>query len=127
VKSCRLKEGLTGREAHANPALLLFSAVERRTKSMDGSPSPAKEREIIEQELLARIQVAEKAYRSAAATHSRIRIEYGDMLDNPDGAHALHKAAKIERMALEEYTRALSAFSDLVLHNRGPISPGDPD
>jgi hypothetical protein len=79
-----------------------------------------------EQQLLEEMQVAEEAYRAASAEHKKIRTEFRNMLNYPDGARAVHEAAKRERVALENYARALRAFTDLTLRGRRPIPPGDP-
>ena len=84
----------------------------------DGSPQ--NEREGLEEQLLAAIQVAYKAYREAAEEHSRIRAQYGNMFDHPDSMSGLHKAAADERIALQNYSRALKAFSNLVVPGRAP-------
>ena len=93
---------------------------------MGNLPSPQNEREQLEQQLLGEMQAAWETYRGTAAEHAKIRTEFGDMLDHPDGAHAVNVAAKKERVALENYARALRAFTDLTLRGRPPIPPGDP-
>ena len=92
---------------------------------MGRAPAPHDDEERLEQRLLEEMHNAEKAYRLAIAERKRVTAEYGAMLDHPDGAHALHQSVKNERVALENYTRALKAFSDLVVHERSPTVPGD--
>jgi len=59
------------------------------------------------------------------ADRTKIRTEVGNMLVHPNGADAEHKAAKDERVALENYARALETFTDLIIHGRRSIPPGD--
>ena len=73
------------------------------------------------------MKAAEKAYRAASVEHTKIRTEFGNMLDHPDGAHAEHQAAKSERAAFENYARALKAFTDLTVDGRRPIPSSDPE
>ena len=93
---------------------------------MGGLPSLQNERERLEQQLLGKMQVTWGSYRTASEDYRKIRSEFGDMLDHPDGAHAVNVAARKERVALENYARALKAFTDLTLRGRRPIPPGDP-
>ena len=93
---------------------------------MGNLPSQQHEREQLKQQLLGGMRVTWEAYRAASEEYRKIRSEFGDMLDHPDGAHAVHEAAKKEQVALENYARALRAFTDLTLRGRPPIPPGDP-
>jgi hypothetical protein len=86
----------------------------------DDPPSPREDRERLEGELLDRLRAAESLYRVSAAEYVQLREKYADMLNNPDGASALHQAAKRERVALEKYSRALRVFTDLVVGGRLP-------
>jgi hypothetical protein len=77
------------------------------------------ERQQLERQLIKEMQTAEQAYRSATAEHTNVRNERGNMLDYLDGSSdAVHKAAKNERVTLENYTRALNVVNDLILHGR---------
>ena len=93
---------------------------------MGSLPFPQNERERLEKQLREKLNAAEEAYYAASEEHEKIRTEFRHMLDHPDGAHAVHQAAKKERLALENYGHALKAFSDLTVHGRRPISRGDP-
>jgi len=55
------------------------------------------------------MKAAEKAYRAASVEHTKIRTEFGNMLDHPDGAHAEHQAAKNEQLTLENWPRAVNS------------------
>jgi len=90
---------------------------------MGQSFSSHHDRQQLELALHQRLRSAQVAYRAAAAQHLEIRTRYENMLDHPDGTHALHQAVMKEHLALQEYARALKAFSDLILHNRPP-EPG---
>ena len=81
---------------------------------------PNIERERLEKKLLEKMQAAERAYRAAAAEYKSIRAEFADMLDHPDGTAAVSQAALHERVAVENYRRALRAFTDFILHGRLP-------
>ena len=74
-----------------------------RLRENEQLKSPQDERRRLEQQLLEAMKAAEKAYRAASAEHKKIRTEFGNMLDHPDGAHAEHQAAKGERVAFENY------------------------
>ena len=87
--------------------------------SLSGSPTP-KDRELLEKELLEQTKTAEQAYRAASAEYAKTMAEHGHMLDDPNGASAVHRAACHERAMLQAYTRALKAFCDLVVHGRRP-------
>ena len=63
------------------------------------------------------MQATWKACLAASEEHANVEDELSNMLDHPDGAHAVHEAAKKERVALENYARALRAFTDLTLHD----------
>ena len=93
---------------------------------MGSLPSPQNERERLEKQLLEEMNAAKKAYRAASEEYDKVRTEFRHMLNHPDGAHAVHQAAKKERLALENYGHALKAFSDLRVHGQRPISRGDP-
>ncbi len=77
-------------------------------------------RERLEDELMGRLKAAERAYRLAQSEHAALRAEFGDMLDTPDGSHAVHQAAKRERIALQHYRRELKVFTELVIEDRCP-------
>ena len=84
------------------------------------SPAPTHERERLELDLRTYIQTAEKAYRAASVVYTKTMDEHGNMLDDPDAARTLQEAVAAERISLENYTRALKAFCDLVIHNQRP-------
>jgi hypothetical protein len=88
-------------------------------------PSPREERERLEGELVKRLRAAEKVYRAARAECAQVRERYRGMLDHPDGAQALNIAAHNEEVALEEYSRALKSFTNLVVYGRLPRDPAD--
>jgi hypothetical protein len=73
--------------------------------------------------LLEEMRAAEQAYHSATAEHTKLRNEYGNMLDGLDGSDSIQEAARHERVALENYTRALRAFTDLVVYGQHPGLP----
>jgi len=83
---------------------------------MSSSPSRKDDRERFEQELLKQMRAAEKAYGTALAEHSKVRTEFGNMLDHPECRHAAEK----ESLALEDYAGALEAFTGLILHPSAP-------
>lgn len=87
---------------------------------MGPASSQRDERERLEQQLLDGMKASEGAYRAAAAQHTRIRVEFGNMLDHPDTTAAVQDASHLERVALENYTRALKLFTDLVIYGRRP-------
>lgn len=91
---------------------------------MASSASPS-QRDLLEERLLARMKATEKVYREAAAQHASVRREYGDVLNHQDCA--LHRFAEMERAALEQYTRALRVYANLVLHDRFPGPEDDPN
>jgi hypothetical protein len=75
----------------------------------------------IEAELRDRVQTARRRYEGAKAEASRlndIRIELG--LNHSDGSLAALHAARIERVALQEYSAQLQVFSDLILRHKLP-------
>ena len=85
--------------------------------------SPQNERENLEEELHQNMQAAYRAYCDASAEHTKIRALYENILDHPDSTSGLYRAAKNERLALNRYTRALKAFSGLVLRGERPVPP----
>ena len=91
---------------------------------MGTAPSQRHDHERLEQQLLQEVLAAARAYRSATAEYTKVRNEYGNMLDCVDGSHAVHNAAKQERVARENYARALMAFNEFVVHGCSPGSPG---
>lgn len=93
---------------------------------MDDAGYPGGERERFEQQYLEKLKTAEKAYRAAAEEYKSIRAEFGDMLNHPDGASAVHNAANRECVAMENYSRALKAFMQVIVFGRLPPSHGDP-
>jgi hypothetical protein len=88
----------------------------------DNHPSTRPDRERLERELLERLRAAEKNYCAAVAECDHARKRYGGMADN---AHALGRASENERIAVEAYSRALKAFTDLVVHRRVPRASGE--
>jgi len=91
--------------------------------SMGSSPSLKDDRERFEQELLKQMRAAEKTYGRALAEHAKVRAEFGNMLDHPECRHTAEK----ESLALENYARALEAFTDLILHRRRLAPPANPE
>jgi Mn-containing catalase len=89
---------------------------------MQQNPMPRDDRERLEQELLGKVRDARNAYLTASREASRIRAKFGEMLDHPDGAAALHHAATRERIAAQAYSAALDAFTNLLLHGRPPAA-----
>jgi hypothetical protein len=87
--------------------------------------SRADERERTEEELLAQIRAAGEVYLAAVAEYARISKEYRNMLDHPDGALALHKAATNERIAFEKYSETLEALTKLILQKRPTASANE--
>jgi hypothetical protein len=61
-----------------------------------------------------------QAHRRAANSYLKILDEYRDVLNNPDGAHAVHQAAVAERRALANYATAIRAFTQLTVYYRRP-------
>jgi hypothetical protein len=78
------------------------------------------ERERLERELLRALKAAEREYRAAAKEHEDVRQQFASLLDNPDGALALRKAARNERLVGERYAQALKRFSNFVMHGTLP-------
>ena len=91
---------------------------------MSGVPSPQEDRERLEKQLRADMQAAGEVYLAAFEEYAKIKDEFSNMLDQPDGAHAVNEAFKKKEVALENYARAVRAFTDLTLRGRHPI-PGD--
>jgi hypothetical protein len=83
------------------------------------------ERERLEKQLIKEMKAAQNVYRVASIEHTKLLEKYWDFLDHPDGAHALCRAAKKERVALASYHKAARAFADLILQGRLPVPPGD--
>ncbi len=81
---------------------------------------PQNERERLELELLAKVRAARDVYLAASDKCSRIREQFLGMLDHPDGAFALHEAARKERIAMQAYARALEEFAKVALNDRPP-------
>jgi DNA-binding CsgD family transcriptional regulator len=78
------------------------------------------ERQRLEQEYMAQLHDAEKAYRTAER-HSKEVIEFTKARGwrpDADGQQALYIAQADERGALEKYIKALKVFTDLVLEGR---------
>jgi hypothetical protein len=75
--------------------------------------------------LLPQIRAAGEIDLAAAAEYARISKEYRNILDYPDGAPALHKAATDERIAFEKYSAALDTLTRSILQNRPPVSTND--
>ncbi len=78
----------------------------------------------VEEELRNRLKQAENAYRAASAEYLKTRQQNAGLLDHPDGAYAVRHAAKLERIAIQKYRRALGAFADFVLRGRTPPAAG---
>jgi hypothetical protein len=93
---------------------------------MGSLPFPQNKPKQLEQYLLDEMQAKWVAYLAASEEHANIEDEFSNVLDYPDGAHAMHEAAKKEQVALENYTRAVRAFNDFTVRSRHPIPPGDP-
>jgi DNA-binding NarL/FixJ family response regulator len=86
-----------------------------------------RQRQELELQLLARLQSAEKRYRSAAEECNAAAGQFRDMMSHPDGAAGLHNAARNERVAVQQYHAALKDFTDLVVYGRPPQSlPQEP-
>ncbi|HLH19151.1 MAG TPA: hypothetical protein VKX45_18160 [Bryobacteraceae bacterium] len=79
---------------------------------------PQDERERLELELLTRVRAARDVYLAASNNCSRIREQFLGMLDHPDGAFALHEAARKERIAMQAYARVLEEFAKVALNDR---------
>src|SRR5690242_8788227 len=74
----------------------------------------------LEQELLELVRRAQEAYRNAVAITNEQSKAANLSLDHPDGAHELRMAVQSERAALDTYSQALGAFTDLVLLRQKP-------
>jgi hypothetical protein len=81
------------------------------------------DRERLERLLLDEVRTSERAYQAARSQHDTIREEFRDMVDGMDGSYALDHATAHERTALENYRRALKAFTGLVVFHRAPAEP----
>jgi hypothetical protein len=71
-------------------------------------------RQELERQLLAKLHSAEKLYRATSEEHRAVIEEFGGMKAHPEGAAALHRPAMNEGRALERYSAALKAYTDLV-------------
>jgi YesN/AraC family two-component response regulator len=89
-----------------------------------GFPSASRPDEL-ERDLLELMNAARKAYRAAADHHRELidAANHTSWKSDPDGAQALHNAATIEREALQEYSRALSNFTEFILNSRLAPNP----
>jgi len=81
------------------------------------------ERKELELKLFEKLKAAEMVYRAAITESNKAREEFGQMMTHPDSAAALHNAARKERIAVEQYTAALKAFTEAVVHGRWPRFP----
>ena len=77
---------------------------------MPGEP----DRQELQEELFERVRSAATAFYAASGEHARVVAEFGDMLDHPDTTSAVHRTARLERQAIEEYNLALRALSDFL-------------
>ncbi len=94
---------------------------------MSQPSEPQDERRRLEQELLLRLRAAEVEYREANVACRQVRIEFGEMLEHPDGAGALERARIRQHHAFEQYAKAVRAFTDLTVYGRPPVPPpGEP-
>ena len=67
---------------------------------MESSPPRQIDDQRIERQLLEQVQTAHEAFCVASAEYRRLRAEFGEMLDHPDGSHAVRQSAARERAAL---------------------------
>jgi hypothetical protein len=83
-----------------------------------------------EQELVDQMRKTQKEYRQAAEEFANARVEFADMLNHPDGALALSKAATKERVAARKYRKAVHAYGQKIAPdlppagNNGSAKPG---
>jgi len=79
-------------------------------RSMSGDA----ERERLRDELLERVRTTAAVFYEAAAENARAVTKFSDMLDHPDGAHAVLQSARRERDAMQDYHRSLQALCDFL-------------
>lgn len=79
------------------------------------------ERRQLEARLLGDMRSAAQGYRDASAQVQSL-IEHSREIgwDHPDGAHAMRKAATVEKVALDKYSRALNDFYEAIVRGRKP-------
>jgi hypothetical protein len=70
-------------------------------------------REQLEDELLEQVRATGKAHSAAAESYLETLHQCSDVVNHPDGVHAIHKAAVVERAALEKYVAAVKVLTQL--------------
>ena len=64
--------------------------------------------------LFERVRLTATAFYAASGEHASVVAEFSGMLDHPDTNWAVHRAARLEREAIQEYRLALKALSDFL-------------
>ena len=81
--------------------------------------NPAERRHALENLWRERTQIALAQYRIAKDASADAIADQSDAAP-PDGTFAFRKALRLENVALAEYQRVLTIFSDLVAHGKMP-------
>ena len=77
----------------------------------------------LEREWRMRVEVAQQRYLESKRAFYEARVELGGDSSLAGGGEKMSQARQAERSALDEYSRTLQIYTDLILHGKVPEEP----